>query len=139
MSAQGAGIDVNCMTLTRFVLHEQQKYKEATGDLSQLLNSLQTAVKACSSAVRKAGISSLYGIAGDINVQGETVKKLDVLANELFINMLTSSYTTCYLVSEENEKVIEVETEKQGKYIGKLCGLIVCEQNNIRNIFVLFL
>lgn len=39
------------------------------------------------------------------------------MANELFINMLRSSYQTCLLVSEENETVIEVETEKQGKYI----------------------
>jgi len=117
MSSQGPGIDVNCMTLTRFVLQEQKKHKEATGDLSQLLNCIQTAVKAVSTAVRKAGISQLYGISGDTNVQGETVKKLDVLANELFINMLTSSFTTCFLVSEENESVIEVETDKQGKYI----------------------
>jgi fructose-1,6-bisphosphatase I len=36
------------------------------------------------------------------------VKKLDVLANELFINMLSSSFTTCMLISEENESVIEV-------------------------------
>lgn len=36
-----------------------------------------------------------YGIAGKTNVQGEEVKKLDVLSNELFINMLTSSFTTC--------------------------------------------
>jgi fructose-1,6-bisphosphatase I len=58
-----------------------------------------------------------FGIAGETNVQGEEVKKLDVLSNELFINLLRSSYTTCLLVSEENETVIEVETEKQGKYI----------------------
>ncbi|CAG0919390.1 unnamed protein product, partial [Notodromas monacha] len=73
--------------------------------------------KAISSAVRKAGISQLFGVAGDINVQGEEVKKLDVFSNELFINLLRSSYTTCLLVSEENETVIEVETERQGKYI----------------------
>ena len=47
-------------------------------------------------------------MAGDVNVQGEEVKKLDVLANELFINMLRSSYTTCLLVSEEDKTVIEV-------------------------------
>lgn len=41
-------------------------------------------------------------------MQGETVKKLDVLSNELFINMVTSSFSTCLLVSEENEHVIEV-------------------------------
>lgn len=39
--------DTNCMTLTRFVLQEQKKHKNATGDLSQLLNCVQTAVKAC--------------------------------------------------------------------------------------------
>jgi fructose-1,6-bisphosphatase I len=117
MSELGPSFDTNCMTLTRFVLQEQRKFKHATGDLTQLLNCIQTAVKACSSAVRKAGIAKLHGISGDVNVQGEDVKKLDVLTNELFINMLSSSYTCCYLVSEENEHVIEVETERKGKYI----------------------
>jgi len=56
-------------------------------------------------------------MAGNTNIQGEDVKKLDIIANELFINMLQSSYVTCLLVSEENEMVIEVEVEKQGKYI----------------------
>ena len=51
-----------------------------------------------------------YGIAGQTNVQGEEVKKLDVLANELFINLLRSSFTTCLLVSEEDETVIEVNS-----------------------------
>lgn len=54
-----AGVDTNCMTLTRFVLHEQRKHAHATGDLSQLLNCIQTAIKAVASAVRKAGIASL--------------------------------------------------------------------------------
>ena len=50
---------------------------------------------------------------GNTNVQGEQVKKLDVISNQLFINMLRASYTTCLLVSEENENAIEIETEKQ--------------------------
>lgn len=110
-------MDSDCMTLTRFVLAEQKKVPSATGELTQLLNSIQTAVKAISSAVRKAGIANLYGIAGTTNVQGEEVKKLDVLSNELFVNMLKSSFTTCVLVSEEDEQAIVVENEKQGKYI----------------------
>jgi fructose-1,6-bisphosphatase I len=117
MTQQGPMFDANCMTLTRFVLQEQRKFKHATGDLSQLLNCIQTAIKAIASAVRKAGIAKLHGIAGNTNVQGEEVKKLDVLSNELFVNMLKSSFTTCLLVSEENENVIEVETERQGKYV----------------------
>jgi len=111
-------IDTNCMTLTRWILAEQKKHAPTgTGDFTQLLASLQTAVKAVSAAVRRAGISELFGVAGSTNVQGEEVKKLDVLANDLFINMLRSSYATCLLVSEENDNEIEVETEKQGKYI----------------------
>ena len=117
MAGTQAGIDTNCMTLTRFMLKEQKKAKNATGELTQLLNSILTAVKATSSAVRKAGIASLYGIAGHANTTGDTVQKLDVLTNELFINMLSSSYTVAIMVSEENEQIIEVETDKQGKYI----------------------
>ena len=38
-------IDTNCMTITRFVLAEQKKFPDAHGDLSQLLTSIQSAVK----------------------------------------------------------------------------------------------
>lgn len=60
MTQQGPAFDSNAMTLTRFVLAEQKNFKHATGDLSQLLNCIQTAVKAVSSAVRKAGNAQLY-------------------------------------------------------------------------------
>ncbi|OWF39037.1 fructose-1,6-bisphosphatase 1-like isoform X2 [Mizuhopecten yessoensis] len=112
-----APIDTEPITLTRYVLAEQKKHPDATGDFTQLINFIQTAVKAVSSAVRKAGIHKLYGISGSTNVTGDEVKKLDVLSNDLFINLLKSSYLTCLLVSEENDKAIIVETEKQGKYI----------------------
>lgn len=59
MAQRGNAFDSNCMTLTRFVLAEQRKVPTATGELTQLLNSLQTAVKSISTAVRKAGITKL--------------------------------------------------------------------------------
>ncbi|CAI4228652.1 unnamed protein product [Auanema sp. JU1783] len=111
------GIATDSMTLQRFVLQEQKNHPDATGDFSSLLTSLLTAVKAIASATQKAGLAKLYGIAGNTNVQGEEVKKLDVLSNELMINMLKSSYTTCLLVSEENDELIEVEEKKRGNYI----------------------
>jgi hypothetical protein len=77
-------LQTDSVTLQRFVLNEQRKYPEATGDLTTLLTSLLTAAKAISSAVRKAGLAQLYGVAGNVNVQGEEVKKLDVLSNEVF-------------------------------------------------------
>ena len=41
------------------------------------------------------------------------MKKLDILSNDLFINMVRASFSSCLMVSEENENIIEVETEKQ--------------------------
>lgn len=55
----GGGVNPNCTTLTSFVLKQQRKHPEATGDLTLLLISIQSAVKAISSAVRKAGITNL--------------------------------------------------------------------------------
>uniref|UniRef100_A0A9J7YXE5 Fructose-1,6-bisphosphatase 1 n=2 Tax=Cyprinus carpio TaxID=7962 RepID=A0A9J7YXE5_CYPCA len=66
MSDRGA-FDTNVVTLTRFVLEEGRKAK-GTGELTTLLNSMCTAIKAISTAVRKAGIANLYGIAGSTNV-----------------------------------------------------------------------
>lgn len=45
------------------------------------------------------------------------MKKLDVLSNDLVINMIKSSFSSCVLVSEEDEKAIIVEPDKRGKYI----------------------
>ncbi|XP_051876047.1 fructose-1,6-bisphosphatase 1-like [Pristis pectinata] len=112
-----APFDTNLITVTRFVLEEGRKAK-GTGELNRLLNSLCTAVKAISSAVRKAGIANLYGLSGgNVNVTGDEVKKLDVLSNDMVINMLKSSFSTCVLVSEEEKNAIIVDPDKQGKYI----------------------
>ncbi|XP_066473006.1 fructose-1,6-bisphosphatase 1-like [Tiliqua scincoides] len=108
--------DTNVVTLTRFVMEEGRKAR-GTGELTQLLNALCTAIKAISTAVRKAGIANLYGIAGSTNVTGDQVKKLDVLSNDMVINMLRSSFTTCMIVSEENKEALIVDEDKQGKYI----------------------
>nr|XP_005304353.1 fructose-1,6-bisphosphatase isozyme 2 isoform X2 [Chrysemys picta bellii] len=109
--------ETDMLTLTRYVMEKGRRVKGATGELTQLLNSMLTAVKATSSAVRKAGLAQMYGIAGTVNVTGDEVKKLDVLSNSLVINMLQSSYGTCVLVSEENKDAIITPQDKRGKYV----------------------
>ncbi|XP_045695784.1 fructose-1,6-bisphosphatase isozyme 2 isoform X3 [Phyllostomus hastatus] len=108
--------ETDMVTLTRYVM-EKGRQAKGTGELTQLLNSMLTAIKAISSAVRKAGLANLYGIAGSVNVTGDEVKKLDVLSNSLVINMLQSSYSTCVLVSEENKEAIITAKDKRGKYV----------------------
>ena len=43
-----------------------------------------------------------------VHPTGDEVQKLAVLANDLFISMLQSSYTVCAMVSEENKNIIQV-------------------------------
>ncbi len=54
------GVQTNCITLTRYLLDEQRKIPGASGEFSNLINSLVTAVKAISTSVRCAGLAQLY-------------------------------------------------------------------------------
>lgn len=57
-------------------------------------------------------------MTGTANVQGEDVKKLDLLANDIFRNALISSGKACVLVSEEDENAMVIQDHNQrGKYI----------------------
>ncbi|XP_021761022.1 fructose-1,6-bisphosphatase, cytosolic [Chenopodium quinoa] len=104
------------MTITRYVLNEQTKHPESRGDFTILLSHIVLGCKYVCSAVNKAGLAKLLGLAGETNVQGEEQKKLDVLSNEVFVNALTSSGRTCILVSEEDEEATFVEPALRGKY-----------------------
>ncbi|KAF5444578.1 hypothetical protein F2P56_033702 [Juglans regia] len=104
------------MTITRFVLNEQSRHPESRGDFSILLSHIVLGCKFVCSAVNKAGLAKLIGLAGETNVQGEEQKKLDVLSNEVFVKALISSGRTCILVSEEDEEATFVEASKRGRY-----------------------
>jgi len=52
-----------------------------------------------------------------VNVHAEDVKKLDIVANDAFINSLRSTGEVCVMVSEEETKAIVVENEgKSGRF-----------------------
>jgi len=103
-------------TLTSMVLTEQRKHKEASGDLTLLLTAIQFACKFVSSCVRKANLIHLTGLAGTTNVQNEDVKKLDVIANDIFMKTLRDCGKAAVLVSEENDNEYVVEEFNRGRY-----------------------
>ncbi|GJE90906.1 fructose-1,6-bisphosphatase [Phanerochaete sordida] len=105
------------ITLTRHVLAQQfQLGAIATGDLTLLLNAIQTTSKFIATNVRKARLINLVGLAGQSNVQGEEQKKLDVLSNDIMVNSLRASGKTAVLVSEELEEAVIIEDKYKGKY-----------------------
>ncbi|KAM4098163.1 hypothetical protein ACJW30_07G056100 [Castanea mollissima] len=105
------------MTITRHVLNEQSKHPEARGAFTILLNHIVLGCKFVCSAVSKAGLAKLIGLAGETNVQGEEQKKMDVLSNEVFVKALISSGQTSILISEEDEEATFVDPSKRGRYI----------------------
>eukprot|EP00397_Hematodinium_sp_SG-2012_P019348 GEMP01019875.1.p1 GENE.GEMP01019875.1~~GEMP01019875.1.p1 ORF type:complete len:341 (+),score=82.55 GEMP01019875.1:59-1081(+) len=80
--------------------------------LAMLMNAIQNACKVVADSIRKAGIAGLYGLAGSSNATGDDVKKLDLIANDVWIHCLKKSGVCCVLVSEENEKEIILEETK---------------------------
>jgi len=78
--------------------------------------SVVLACKTISQAVRKAGIAGLYGLEGSVNATGDSVKKLDLLSNSVFINALKYSRELSVLVSEEEEGPLIIEESLAGKY-----------------------
>lgn len=106
------------MTLTRFAIETQAGLPGTAGDLSALLALLSLAGKRIAHDLRSAGLIDIYGLTGGTNVQGEAVKKLDVLANEAFVKAFQFSGLVCALASEEMEKILHLpENWPQGKYM----------------------
>lgn len=85
-------------------------------ELVILMNAIATSCKLITSAVQRAGIAHLYGLAGEMNSTGDDQKKLDVLSNDMMINALVNSGVCAILVSEENEEPIVVPEGKRGKF-----------------------
>src|SRR5262245_60048010 len=63
--------------------------------------------------LRLAGLLNLLGTTGQKNVQGETVKKLDEIANDTFVKVFHQSGVTCALASEEMEKPIMMSSPRE--------------------------
>jgi len=109
--------NTDIITLTRDVLNEQFRLgPQVSGDLTLLLNAIQTTSKFIASNVRRARLINLIGLAGESNATGDQQKKLDVLSNDIMVNALRASGKTAVLVSEELEEAIVIEERLRGSY-----------------------
>ena len=107
-------------TLGEFIIEHQSSFKYTSGELSRLINSIRLAAKVVNYEVNKAGLVDILGAAGDTNVQGEDQQKLDVYANEKFIQTLINRNIVCGIASEEEDSFIAINSNDQNhqnKYI----------------------
>lgn len=98
-------LDRDCTTLSRHVLQQLHSFNAEAQDLSALMNRIALAAKIISRRLSRAGLmEGALGFTGNINVQGESVKKMDIYANDVFISVFKQSGLVCRLASEEMEK-----------------------------------
>jgi fructose-1,6-bisphosphatase I len=106
------------ITVTEHLLYHEKQNPMASGRFTMLLNELILAAKVISREVNKAGLMDILGLTGDVNVQGEEVKKLDEYANMVIIHRLSRAGLLCAMASEENADLIRIpEKFPQGDYI----------------------
>ncbi|WP_242120842.1 class 1 fructose-bisphosphatase [Aestuariivivens sediminicola] len=107
-------------TLGEFIIENQAAFRYSSGELSSLLNSIRLAAKVVNHEVNKAGLVDILGDFGDTNIQGENQQKLDVYANEKFIQTLTKRNIVCGIASEEEDDFITINSQDenhQNKYV----------------------
>lgn len=99
-------INRKIQTLDEFTIQQRRDFPQATGELSMLLKDIALAAKRVNVEVNKAGLVDILGDAGEINVQGEDVKKLDVFANNQFIGVTRHGVSCAGVGSEENDDIV---------------------------------
>lgn len=106
------------MNLSRFLLEEQKKFKEATGDFTIILEQIAFASKIISREVNKAGLVNILGSLDTQNIFGEVQQKLDIFANQKIIEVLDHLGKVCIMASEEEEDPIQIPDKyPKGKYV----------------------
>ncbi len=107
------------ITLGEFIVSNQKDFAYAKGELSGLLSSIRLAGKVVNEKINKAGLSEIMGKAGKQNIQGESQAKLDVMANDVFVETLRNRGEICGLASEEMEEHIAFngDLNKEAKYV----------------------
>lgn len=108
-------------TLTRYIIEKEHQHGSASGDFSAMLSSLSQAIKRIAHKVQRGALAGALGNAtadGQMNVQGEVQKKLDVLSNEIVIE--ESEWTGHYagMASEEMDDIYHIPSQyRRGKYL----------------------
>lgn len=104
-------------TLTDYLLHEQKRFKKASGSFTTLMAQIENATKIIASHVKESGLVDILGKTGAINSFGEEVQKLDEFSNKLMVETLLTCGEVYAVVSEEMAEPAFSSKEHQGNYI----------------------
>ena len=104
------------VSFSRFLSAEQQAGR-VDAQLRTLLETVARATVAIGAQVARGALAGVLGEAGSQNVQGEAQKKLDVIANEVFLQADEWGGSLAGMASEEMEEVYPVAGAVRGGYL----------------------
>lgn len=111
--------DGHYVTFGQHIQQQQQQFPNASGEFSWLMSGITLATKMIASYVRRAGLIDVWGDEGSTNVQGEEVKKLDIIANDALKRTLGYRGNVGIIASEEDDepRVLQEVSEKDSYII----------------------
>lgn len=105
------------MTLETFIMEGMLGSPAATGVFTSLLNQIGYAAKLVTSKVRRAGLANVLGATDHVNVQGETVMKLDEEANATLLGTLKRRGHCAAVASEELDEIEHFTDDPRARYV----------------------
>jgi len=101
--------DTTGVTLTRF-MNEVAMLNPELRELTTLFGAIDTACKAMTNLVKRSQLpsSETLGYQGEVNIQGEDQKKLDVITNDLLKRALRFTGRLGVLASEEEDVPVDL-------------------------------
>ncbi len=101
-------------TFINFLLEHQEKHHR-THHFLILMDAMISAAKHIQHYYLTGALKGNLGLAGDINVQGEDVMRMDQIAQEITVHYLKASGRVIHAVSEESEEIISMNPDG-GRY-----------------------
>lgn len=105
------------ITLSRHILEQEEKHPELRGELSRVLAQVGFVTKVLTRELRRAALVGKLGLVGDRNATGDAQKKLDVFANETFVQTFAEDGLVAAILSEELEEVKLISCGDHARYI----------------------
>jgi fructose-1,6-bisphosphatase I len=110
--------DTHIVTIGRHIIDSERRFPGARGAFTSILSDLALAAKVISSKVNMAGLLDVLGGAGERNVQGEEVQKLDNYAQAVIYRAMDHTGHLACMASEEVEGVISIPAKfPAGDYV----------------------
>ena len=106
------------ISLTQYLVEQQREHGRIQGELRLLIEVVARACKRIAIAVNKGALGDVLGSTDQSNVQGEIVKKLDLIANEVLIEANEWGGHLAAMASEEMDSIHVVPNRSpQGEYL----------------------